>query len=100
MVIVFKPPIRVIGEPVATPLPFTRVVPVNEGAVLVIVLAPAAKVIGEPVACPPGPFTIVFPVVTGLDVFRYPVVAIEKLLPGSSVDIVVIVNEPVENLSW
>jgi hypothetical protein len=85
-----------MGEPLATPVPFTTVEPVKVGAVLVIVFAPEAKVIGEPVACPPGPFTIVFPVVTGLDVFRYPVVAIEKLLPGSSVDIVVIVNEPVE----
>ena len=95
-VIVFPAPTRVTGEPVATPVPFTTVEPVKVGAVLVIVFAPEAKVIGEPVACPPGPFTIVFPVVTGLAVFIHPVAAIEKLLPGSSVDIVVIVNAPVK----
>ena len=95
-VIVFRPPTRVIGEPVATPLPFTTVEPVNVGAVLVIVFAPDAKVTGEPVATPPVPLVSVFPVATGLEVFIYPVAVIEKLLPGSSVDTVAIPIEPVE----
>ena len=93
-VIVFRPPTRVIGEPVTAPVPFTTVEPVKIGAVLVIVFEPEAKVIGEPVATP-VPFIIVFPVVTGLDVFTYPVAVIEKLLPGSSVDVIVIPIEPV-----